>query len=186
YPIMASVEYAVKYLRNADLENRVKAFVGGCDRVYCGGDWTKVCAVFGDNAFAAAKDAESAGLYAEFCDGNVVTFYLSPATKTEDFERLTAFLQEAFQKYPLLKDIDKNDVDCDTSPTVLPKNRQTEWVDIDDVAGRICARTCGLFPPCTPLLKIGERITEEKLALIRRADNVFGLREGKIEVFENE
>ncbi len=186
YPIMASVEYAVKYLRNADLENRVKAFVGGCDRVYCGGDWTKVCAVFGDNAFAAAKDAESAGLYAEFCDGNVVTFYLSPATKTEDFERLTAFLQETFQKYPLLKDIEEDDVDCDTSPTVLPENRQTEWVDIDSVAGRICARTCGLFPPCTPLIKIGERIEKEKLVLIEKADNVFGLRDGKIEVFQKE
>ena len=187
YPIMASVEYAVKYPKNNDLENRVKGFAECCNRIYSGGDWTKLCAVFGDSAFAAAKDAENAGLYAEFCDGNVVTFYCSPATKTEEFEELTKWLKEAFKKYPLPCDKEEQKtVQDDTSPTVLPKNRQTEWVDIDDVAGRICARTCGLFPPCTPLIKIGERITEEKLALIRRADNVFGLREGKIEVFENE
>lgn len=187
YPIMASVEYAVKYPRNADLENLVKEFVEDCNRVDCGGDWTKLCAVFGDNAFEAAKDAENAGLYAEFCDGNIVAFYLSPATKTEEFEKLTKWLKAAFKKYPLTVVAEgEKTAQGDTSPTVLQKNRRTEWVDTDGAAGRICARPCGLFPPCTPLIKIGEEIMEEKLALMKRADNVFGLREGKIEVFQNE
>ncbi len=183
YPIMASVEYAVKYPRNTDLENCVKAFGKANDRVYCGGDWTKLCAIFGENAFLAAKDAERAGLYAEFCDGNVVTFYLSPATKSEDFERLTAFLDDLFARYPLPKSAQKG-IDDDTSATVLQKNGDTEWVDCERAAGRICARTCGLFPPCTPLIKIGEQITTEKIALLQKADNVFGLRGAQMEVFE--
>ncbi|MBQ8342819.1 MAG: hypothetical protein IJY21_01795 [Clostridia bacterium] len=183
YPIMASVEYAVKYPRNVRLEERVRAFVSGCARMYCGGDWTKLCAVFGEHAFAAAKDAENAGLYSEFCDGNVVTFYLSPATKMEDFERLTAFLDGLFEKYPLPKSV-QNGIERDPSPVLLPNERETEWVDRDRAAGRICARACGLFPPCTPLIRFGERITKEKLALIKKADNVFGLRGMQMEVFK--
>lgn len=180
YPIMASVEYAVKYPQNTDLESLVKAFGKNNDRIYCGGDWTKLCAVFGDHAFAAAKDAESAGLYAEFCDGNVVTFYLSPATKIEDFEKLTKLLERLFCKYPLTE----KGVDFDPSPVLLPNGRETEWVDRERAAGRICARTCGLFPPCTPLIKLGERITAEKIALLQKADNVFGLRWAQMEVFK--
>ncbi|MBQ7770382.1 MAG: hypothetical protein IJ373_04265, partial [Clostridia bacterium] len=183
YPIMASVEYAVKYPRNFDLEERVRAFVSDCQRMCCGGDWTKLCAVFADHAFAVAKDAEKAGIYPEFCDGNVVTFYLSPATTTKDFERLTLFLEEQFKKYPLSKSTKKG-IERDTSPLVFPKNRETEWVKLTAAVGRVCARTYGLFPPCTPLIKIGERITDEKLALLKRADNVFGLRNGSIEVFQ--
>ncbi len=183
YPIMASVEYAVKYPRNFNLEERVRAFVRDCKRIYCGGDWTKLCAVFGEHAFAVAKDGEKAGLYSEFCDGNVVNFYLSPATTTEDFERLALFLEEQFKKYPLQKS-DQKGIDNDTSPLIFSEKMETEWVNLTVALDRICARTCGLFPPCTPLIKIGERITDEKLALLERADNVFGLRDGKIEVFQ--
>lgn len=185
YPIMASVEYAVKYPRNTALEERVAAFKAACPRVYQNEDWTKLCVVFGDNAFAAAKDTESLGLYSEFCDGNVVTFYLSPATRDEDLDVLFATLDELLKKYPLDKNV-KNDVERDTSPCILPKDRTTEWVDLTAAAGKICARTCGLFPPCTPLIKMGERITAEKIELLCKADNVFGLCGNKMEVFAKE
>ena len=180
YPIMASVEYAVKYPQNTRLENAVKAFIAENGRVYCGGDWTKLCAVFGENAFSVEHAAQQAGLYAEFCDGNVVTFYLSPATKTEDFERLATFLKDKFLRYPLTERVD----DYDTSPLLLQKNGETEWVDLGKATGRICARTCGLFPPCTPLIQLGERMTAEKIALLQKADNVFGLRGAQVEVFK--
>ena len=180
YPIMASVEYAVKYPQNTRLENAVKAFIAENGRVYCGGDWTKLCAVFGENAFSVEHAAQQAGLYAEFCDGNVVGFYLSPATKEEDFERLATFLKDKFLSYPLTERVD----DYDTSPLLLQKNGETEWVDLGKATGRICARTCGLFPPCTPLIQLGERMTAEKIALLQKADNVFGLRGAQVEVFK--
>ena len=183
YPIMASVEYAVKYPQNLALEKQVRAFIQShSDHIYCGGDWTKLCAVFGEHAFAVEREGHQAGLYAEFCDGNIVNFYLSPATKKEDFEKLTAFLEEKFNAYPLTDTIDA----CTPSPTLLQKSGETEWVDMEKAIDRISARTCGLFPPCTPLIAVGERITKEKISLLKQADNVFGLRDGKIEIFKNE
>ena len=183
YPIMASVEYAVKYPQNVALEKQVQTFIQTHgERVYCGGDWTKLCTIFGENAFTVEHEGQQAGLYAEFCDGNVVNFYLSPATRKEDFEKLTAFLEEKFNAYPLPKNVDN----CDPSPTLLQTSGKTEWVDMERSIGHINARPCGLFPPCTPLIAIGERITTEKIALLKQADNVFGLRDGKIEIFKNE
>ena len=165
------------------MEKQVRAFLQNHgDRVYCGGDWTKLCAVFGEHAFTVEREGQQAGLYAEFCDGSVVNFYLSPATRKEDFEKLTAFLEEKFITYPLTESTN----DCDTSPVILQTSGKTEWVNVDKATDCINARPCGLFPPCTPLLAVGERITMEKIALLKQADNVFGLRDGKIEVFKNE
>ena len=97
YPIMASVEYAVKYPRNTALENAVLGFVRAYpDKIRFGGDWTKLCAVFGDRAFVVQKYLEKRGIYAEFCDGNVVMFYLSPATKIANFKRLKKELRACF------------------------------------------------------------------------------------------
>ena len=182
YPVMASVEYAVKYPRNTRLEASAKAFEESCRRICFGGDWTKLCAVFGENAFAAEKELENKGIYAEFCDGNVVMFYLSPATSLHDFEKLRAELASLFEKYPLRAE--GNGDNCDPAPLVLVKNGETEEVAITESKGRICARMCGLFPPCTPLLRVGERIAEEKIRLLERADNVFGVTNGKLTVFK--
>ena len=94
---MASVEYAVKYPRNTALENAVLGFVRAYpDKIRFGGDWTKLCAVFGDRAFVVQKYLEKRGIYAEFCDGNVVMFYLSPATKIANFKRLKKELRACF------------------------------------------------------------------------------------------
>ncbi len=184
YPIMASVEYAVKYPRNLPLEKAVGEWKAVETRLYANQDWTKVCALFGKHAFTAEKDCIKKGVYPEFCDGNVVTFYLSPATKTRDFKRLQKLLQKLFKKYPYERSENgQKDVRCVRTPTVFPKNTANEWLELAESVGKICANTCGLFPPCTPLITCGERITEEKIELLQRADNVFGLRERKINVF---
>ncbi len=184
YPIMASVEYAVKYLRNLPLEKAVADWKAVETRLYSNQDWTKVCALFGKHAFTAEKDCIKKGVYPEFCDGNVVTFYLSPATKTRDFKRLQKLLKTLFKRYPYEKgESGQKDVRFVRTPTVIPKNTANEWLELAKSVGKICANTCGLFPPCTPLITRGERITEEKIELLQRADNVFGLRERKINVF---
>jgi hypothetical protein len=56
YPIMASVEYAVKCPRNEILEKCVYAFVQKEQRVFLRDDWTKLFAVFGKSAFKVAED----------------------------------------------------------------------------------------------------------------------------------
>ena len=178
YPIMASVEYAVKYPKNSKLGALATDFEKSEQRIYFGGDWTKLCAVFGENAFAVQKELENQGIYAEFCDGNAVVFYLSPATKIREFRALTKKLAALFQKYPLTALLED-------PPSVYKKAAgETEWTDLGLAEGRVCANMCGLFPPCTPLLVVGEVITKEKIRLLQKAEQVFGLYENKILVFK--
>ncbi len=180
YPIMASVEYAVKYPQNVELEEKVKAYAAEQSRIHLAKDWTKLCAVFGENAFDTEKRLEQEGIYPEFCDGNVIMFYLSPATKHEDFETLKKRLDVLFVEYPLAE---KENISVHT-PLILRENVKIEWVALRKSIGRICAGLCGLFPPCTPLICVGERISEEKVTLLEKADNVFGLKDEKIAVYE--
>ena len=176
YPIMASVEYAVKYPRNEVLEKAAIAFQQH-PRVYKNEDWTKLCVRFGKYAFEVEKWLERKGVYAEFCDGSLLTFYLSPATKMQDFERLQSMLTDLFIQYPLQEEAEK-------IPQMDIAKTETEWVPLGMASGRICAGLCGLFPPCTPLFHVGEKITEEKIRTLQNASNVFGLKDGKISVYK--
>ena len=177
YPIMASVEYAVKYPRNEWLEKSVKEYVSSCERIYKAEDWTKLCAVFGENAFLAEKALMQKGIYPEFCDGNVVMFYLSPLTKKKDFERLKKELAKLFQIYPYRA---VKELDGAPAPLVLEENAQTEWVELAIAEGKICANDCGLFPPCTPLIRRGEKVQGEQIKLLQQAANTYGLVDNKI------
>ena len=181
YPIMASVEYAVKYPRNEKLERAVKAYQAEEGRVYRNADWTKLCARLGKNAFLAEKELQAEGIYPEFCDGDTILFYLSPATKFSAWKKLKARLAKLFVKYPLERE--EKERQSTPAPVVFEKN-EGEWIALSQAAGRVCAGNCGLFPPCTPLVRAGDIITEEKLALLQSADNVFGLKEGKVLVYK--
>lgn len=181
YPIMASVEYAVKYPQNKDLEQAIRGWHSD-ERIYANEDWTKLCALFGQNAFEAEKQLESEGFYTEFCDGNVLTFYLSPVMNEVDYERLKTRLFQLFKEYPFIEEKEAQQI---PAPAIFPKN-EVEWVDLDKAEGRVCAGLCGLFPPCTPLFQIGERIDGERLSKIEKASNVFGLKNGQILVAKEE
>lgn len=187
YPIMASVEYAVKYPQKPTLEKRVLLFKKRNARIYQNADWTKLCVRFGKRAFEVEKVLENEGIYPEFCDGNVIMFYLSPATKMQDFDRLKERLTSLFETYPdePVKNSKKADK-LDPAPVVFDENAPTEWVKFENAIGRICANNCGLFPPCTPLILRGEEIREEQIALMKNADNVFGVRGDEILVLTNE
>ena len=182
YPIMASVEYAVKYPQNKQLEINAKEYIASCERVHKAKDWTKLCALFGEKAFEVEKELIQKGIYPEFCDGSVVMFYLSPCTKERDFERLKKELNTLFKKYPY---IPKNQLEPDTVPFVLGENVQTRWVEIESAEGEVCAGDCGLFPPCTPLIKRGELIRAEKIELLKQAANTYGLVDNKILVVKD-
>ena len=93
YPILASVEYAVKYPRNEAIERASEAFKRrhGCLE---NDDWTKIVVPFGAECAAASAHLEAHGVYPEFCDGNYLMFYLSPCTKEEELERLSYLLEE--------------------------------------------------------------------------------------------
>ena len=181
YPIMASVEYAVKYPQNKGLEKEVRAYAEKTERVCLHEDWTKLCVLFGENAFLVEKELEQKGIYAEFCDGNTIMFYLSPALPLSAFRRLTKEIDKLLQKYPYTP---KTIVAEERVENVSRENKQKKWEELDGAVGKICGASCGLFPPCIPLIQEGEKVSEEKVALLKQSANVFGLVDGKILIIE--
>lgn len=189
YPIMASVEYAVLYPRNEGLERAVADF-SAHPRIYKNGDWTKLCAVFGKHAFDAEQRLQAEGIYAEFCDGNVLCFYLSPATEFADFARLKTALERLFTAFPFQDEGEcKTEENGANTPVRTPINgREGEvvWLPLNEAVGKVCAAYCGLFPPCTPLVCKGERLTQDKATLLKSATHTYGLKNGKIAVYTAE
>ena len=178
YPIMASVEYAVKYPRAERLEKFVWETVKNHNRFVLNEDWTKLCFLAGKDAFFIQAELEQGGIFAEFCDGEILMFYLSPATKIRWVKTLIKKLDKLAKKYPYVC------VEHDTAPILSSVIGETEKVDLEKGVGRICARECGLFPPCIPLIEAGETITQEKLELLKKANNVFGLTDGQMTVLK--
>ena len=181
YPIMQSVEYAIKYPQNHALEKAVFEYAKSQPRVQINEDWTKLCVYLGEYAFQAEKQLEKQGVYPEFCDGETIMFYLSPATKMRTFNTLKKVLARLFKTYP---NITEKCVQRNPAPVVFDENAEKEWINLQDGEARISAQNCGLFPPCTPLICLGQRIEKEQIERIQKADNVFGVYEGKILVFK--
>ena len=51
---------------------------------------------------------------------------------------------------------------------------------------RTAAADAGIFPPCVPLVRRGERFSEEMLRRLSQAENTFGLKDGTVSVFMEE
>ncbi len=174
YPVMASVEYAVKYPRNPSIERAaeaLKARVGA----YENADWSKIVVPFGEYADAAQAYLEAHGVYPEFNDGNHLMFYLSPCTKAGELKKLER----------LLFRLPRGRVrDC--ARLFAEIGEKTQYEEPLSAVGKVCARECGIFPPCIPLLRQGELVSAEKAKRLARAKSTFGLKEGKILVYSEE
>lgn len=174
YPIMASVEYAVKFPRNEAIERAAREFKLTYG-AYHNGDWTKILIPFGRFCDSAQAFLERKGVYPEFNDGNFLMFYLSPCTKPRELKKLGR----------LLAVLPRGECD-DADGAFSDEERETELLLPQDAVGRICARECGLFPPCLPLVCKGERVTAEKAVRLAEATNTFGLTEGRLRVYTEE
>ncbi len=171
YPIMASVEYAVKYPRNERIEGLAQAFKEELG-AYPNADWSKILIPFGTRCDGAQAYLQAHGVYPEFNDGNYLTFYLSPAIKPVHLKRLKG----------LLKRLPRQAVVSRTAERAEHGDGE-EWLSVTEAEGRICARDCGLFPPCLPLILRGERVSAEKIKRLVGAKSTYGLEGGKIAVF---
>ena len=92
YPVMASVEYAIKYPRSGEIEaaaEETKRALGALINE----DWSKIVVPFGSKCDEAQKHLEKNGVYPEFNDGNYLMFYLSPCTKKGELARLKRLLK---------------------------------------------------------------------------------------------
>ncbi len=113
YPIMASVEAAVKYPQNKKIEAAARACRAACGAVE-NDDWTKLVVPFGGMAKKAAELLEKKGVYPEFCDENYLMFYFSPCTKAGELKKLCK----------LLAKIPREEVKEDAPAGVIPMYRE--------------------------------------------------------------
>ena len=184
YPIMASIEFAIKFPRNEALEQAVAQFKKEyLARIYQNEDYTKLCILTGKDGERLQKRLQNQGIYAEFFDGNILMFYLSPATKMRVFTALKKALIREFATLSVYKTEEEKSVQHNPAPMLL-QNCEREWVEFDVAVGRVCAKTFGLFPPCIPCVFEGEIIDCSAVEKIRKADSVFGVENGKVYVYQ--
>ena len=112
YPIMASVEYAVKFPRNEKIELAAKAAKRDMGALF-NADWTKIVVPFADTG-RAERFLEAHGVYPEFNDGNYLMFYLSPCTKARELKKLVR----------LTKDLPRREVAEDAPAGAIPMYKE--------------------------------------------------------------
>lgn len=196
YPIMASVEYGVKYLANNPknvqrARSAVKDFCRAADDIIPilrNDDWTKLVVDFkplGISPDVAAAKLEKKGIYAEFSDGRYMLFYLSPMTEAADLGALKkALLSVANNKklkgtYTEKPSIPEGDRSYSFQYAL---RKPCELIPLENAAGRMCAKNAGLTPPCIPVVVTGEIITAAAVKTLSEAKATFGLTDGKISV----
>lgn len=194
YPVMASVEYGVKYVADHSevIENAKRAAAAFRERVkneftlYPSDDWTKIVIDFkplGISPDKAAQMLEKKGIYAELSDGRYIIFYLSPMTMVKDMNGLYRALMAVksaknlagtYRELPPVPECER------TYSFQYALKHAAELIPLKKAVGRMCARNAGITPPCVPVAVAGEIITDAAADLLTRAKSTFGLADGKI------
>ena len=192
YPIMASVEYGIKYVKNnpkalADAVTVSNNFREKCPfPVVPTDDWTKLIVDFsakGISADRAAKILEKKGIYAELSDGRYMIFYVSIMTTASDLNFLNFVLSTiasnkklkgTYVERPAIPENDR------TFSFQYALKKKRELIALEKAAGRMCAVNAGITPPCIPVVAAGEMITKEVIEVLSKAKATFGIVDGKI------
>ena len=197
YPVMASVEYGVKYYKNnpAALERAREGaewFRRELSRAltfYPSDDWAKIavdCKPLGVSPRLVQQKLEKRGIYIEMNDGRYLLFYLSPVTTKGELKRLASALMGAvsarrlrgtYREVPGLPPPAAR-----TYSYLYALKAKTELVPLKGSAGKMIAENVGITPPCLPVLIAGEIITERAVEILSKSSNTFGVYDGMIKV----
>lgn len=200
YPIMASIEYGVKYLAENGgalidavkrefslmkmrLKKRGVLFYEGSGTLQFAVDFGGM----GISPYLAEEQLEKRRIYAEMNDGRYILFYLSPLTRPGQLARLERAVRRIAKMRPLKdtyepKPESVSGVKKFSYLTALSFRKES--VPLSEAAGRVCARNAGAAPPCVPAVVAGELITEQAAELLKRSKHTFGVHDGKIEVIK--
>lgn len=194
YPIMASVEIGVKKTflytdkqikrYNENLQIVISAIQKRGFKAEIFDDPFKltVNTLGKESALKLGKKLEKKGVFCELYGGDLILFMFSPEFDKLSAKRLaTEILNLPFckrEKY-LLKTVNP----IKKLEYLQAVNNDSEWVDLKQATGRICALNVGLFPPCSPLIIAGETFDNEVIALLL-ANNTFGVKNGKVKVIK--
>lgn len=195
YPVMASVEYGVKYFINnpkqlakaKGLAEELRYALNGL-KLYPSQDWTKLAVDFkalGISPYLAQGLLQKKGIYPEMNDGRYLLFYLSPCLETfAVMDVKNALLTVCANKkirdtYVRLPSIPK----CERTYSFLYAYKQKyEWIPLDGAIGKMSADNVGVSPPSLPVLVAGEIVTREAVAKISAAKSTYGVIDGMIKV----
>lgn len=198
YPVMASIEYGVKYLEEfgASLIDAVKRellFVRArlARRGVCcySESKTLVLAVdFGGMGISpqlAREELERRRVFAEMEDGRYLLFYFSPLTSPREIDALERKLRQVARLKTLKNTAaPRGEYVCGVKKFGYLTSRSVafERVPLAAAAGRIAARNAGVTPPCYPVVVAGEQITPEAAEALIRAKHTFGVTDGTVAV----
>ena len=195
YPIMASVEYGVKYFVNNPKQlakaksicQELKAGLTGIP-LYQTPDWSKLCIDFlklGISPYLVQGLLQKRGIYPEMNDGRYLLFYLSPCIDAfSAMELKNTLLSVCANKklrntYVNLPRIPKTER---TYSYLYAYKQKYEWVPLDGAIGKMSADNVGISPPSLPVLVAGEMVTQEAIACLSTAKSTFGVQDGMIKV----
>lgn len=194
FPIMASVEFGVKFLANNNkylfrAKNAVEQFKNdtrGEFTVYPSDDWTKLLIDFKPLDISPEKvldRLEKKGVFAEFTDGRYILFYLSPMTDSPELNALRKKLNAIIANRKIKGTYKDNPPvpEGDRSYSFqYALRKQKEWIPLEEAVGRMCASNAGLAPPCIPVVVTGEMITLAVVKTLSQAKSAYGLKDGNI------
>lgn len=200
YPIMASIEYGVKYLseRGAGLIDTLKRELSLMKMrlkkrgvMFYPKSKTMQFAVdfggMGISPYLAQEELEKHRVFSEMNDGRYLLFYISPLTKPWHLLKLEQLIRKIVKMRALRNTYEKLDpFTCGTKKFsyLTALTFPTESVALADATGRVCARNAGVTPPCFPVVVAGELITESVADTLMSAKHTFGIKEGRIEVIK--
>ena len=195
YPIMASVEYAVKYYLNnpkplVSAKTAVEEFKASLNKFtfYPSDDWAKIAVDFkplGISPDLAAELLKKRGIYPEFNDGRYILFYLSPAVEAGQLSSLKSALLSIAANRKIKGTFKSRAAIPPTERTysfLYSLKSKSEYIPLSDAEGRMCAENVGITPPCLPVIIAGEIITPQAIEILSKASNTFGLIAGKVKV----
>ena len=198
YPIMASIEYGVKFmqesgaplldaLKTALLQMKMRLQKRGI--LFYDASRTAVLAVdfggMGISSSLAREEFERRRIYAEMDDGRYLLFYFSAGTPLSSLRKMEGALRQIVRIRTLKNTyMPRGALACGVKKFgyLTARSLAYERVPLARAAGRIAARNIGVTPPCYPVAVAGEQITEEAAEALMRAEHTFGTEGGTVAV----
>ncbi len=201
YLIMASVEYAAKYMQQfaTDKINKVRQLL----------EWAKVeleklqlttyansrtlvlsidFLKAGYSVDSVQEYLEEQGIFAELNDGRYLLFYCSSETEEQEILLLIHTIQHAMYTCSFKKTKEQITQEVEKLQTIQVYSfvqacrQEIKYISLESAIHKVVGRNVGRTPPCFPLLVAGEKITLESMQQLKQAKHTFGMQNQLIPV----
>ena len=170
YPIMASLDYSriygKKIYSNAETEREIEDLRSKIE-VYNNHDFYKILVNCENSYYVNQIFREKYSINSEGVFGNNILFMLSPYNTLDEIKLLKTALseinpQKSREKIVILPKLE----------TILTPRQafyaKSEIIEVKNAVNRISKESITEFPPCVPIVAMGEKITKEILPFIKR------------------